>query len=67
MTILNITQDNAQDMVQLILKKVKHGYVVVEIYDDTDVWTISYSELTVEQQKRYDDVDLIDISLYTDA
>ena len=67
MTILNITQDNAQDMVQLILKKVKHGNVVVEIYDDTDVWTISYSELTVEQQKRYDDVDLIDISLYTDA
>jgi len=67
MTTFTITQDNAQDMVQLILKKIQHGNIVVEMYDDTDVWIISYDILTLEQQKRYDEVDLIDTTLYTDA
>ncbi len=67
MTTLTINKENAQDMVQLILKKIQYGNVVVEMYDDTDVWMISYDALTPEQQKKYDEVDLIDTSLYTDA
>jgi hypothetical protein len=54
-------------MVQLILKKIEYGNVIIEMYDDTDVWMISYDALTPEQQKKYDEVDLIDTSLYTDA
>jgi len=37
MTTLTINKENAQDMVQLILKKIKYGNVVIEMYDDTDV------------------------------
>jgi hypothetical protein len=37
MTTLNINKENAQDMVQLILKKIQYGNIIVEMYDDTDV------------------------------
>ncbi len=67
MTTLNINKENAQDMVQLILKKIQYGNIIVEMYDDTDVWMISYDTLTPDQQKKYDEVDLIDTSLYTDV
>jgi hypothetical protein len=37
MTTLTINKENAQDMVQLILKKIEYGNVIIEMYDDTDV------------------------------
>ena len=67
MTTISITKNNTQDVFNLILERLNQGNLLIDLYDDHDFWVLNYETLSPLQKKRYDDVDLVDKSLYTDA